>query len=570
MFQFYTVMPLVFLLISSYVFNRKKLQASTPYIWMISGLEGIVSYLVIYLIFFEGFLSTFFLYFLLIIGLSLLAFILFFIERDLDEELDLQAETIKNNLIVFFLTLAPFYISLTIFRFQNTMVQLLLSILIVTVLLVLYALTRKRIEQFKQFLANDVFDTTERALGFIGGSLILIIIFALLFNIPRETMKQKLNLTDNVSYFTWNDAPINLTNNFKHKTEFSLSFADELENELNDYYVMEGILYLHDGITLYSIDIETGEIIHSQTNLLGRLSGLENKVKTNFFKEDGQMYFLARDSVYKVTSENYTTIFETDALMTNLYYHNNTAYLLQMIEPMMYDIYHFENDEFTYVESVDLSENGDYNSLSIIDHTLFYQNDEVYTDYYNNAFSYAYLEGSSSYDQVNQIMYTSYYDEISNSTIYYQVTSPTSINEFSRKNLQNRFSFTNNGFVFYYAPLDEQISYLDIVNTSFELQAVHNHIQYKTFWIGNEYTSSKILNYQEIDDSLTYLQVDKNAKKTVLSLHVISEEQVGLHTPFYSHYALWFTIPTIIVFLFPITNYRKHITIIGFNESMKK
>lgn len=572
MFSIYTVIPLIVFLVSSYLFNRKKLEQSLSYTMMISVFEGILTFLIVYLIFFEGFFSAIYQYFLFIILLAILSYVLFFIERDLDRDVDLQVETIKNNLVLFFITIAPFYVFLTVFRYQSVFLQILYSILIVFGLLFVYLFFRKWIDQTIKSLSSFVFDTTERALGMIGGGLLFIIIFFLLFNISMSGIKQELNLSDNISYFSYQDFPVRLENNFNHETEFKFTIDEEMDMEFIDYYVDEGMLYLYsDSNALYTIDIDSGLILHHQflSGIYGSNSIEEDDLKQMFFIQNDQLYFLTPSTLYQVNAEEYVIVNLTADTNLDVFYQENQPYFLRLMDTGVYQIHHVEDNDVELVESVDLTTSGVYDELVVIDDILFYQNDAIYHQYYDD-YSFARLDGHSIYDEKNHIMYTTVYDEVEQDTVYYQSSNETSVKEYALSNMQNMNGFSHDGNVYYVEPFENGLGRIDIMNKDFVFQGIHNHLLYQNFWIGHQYTKSSIINYVIIDDKPTYLQLDQTEDEMQFSLHLIEERPIGMNLPFYAHHGLWMLLPSVLALFFPLSDYRKHISFIGFKESLKK
>lgn len=573
MFSIFTISPIILLLFSSYLFNRKKLKQSLSYTIMISTFEAILSYFIVYLIFFEGFFSAVYQLFIFVILLAIIAYVLFFVERDLDSDLDLQVETIKNNLVLFFITVAPFYLFLTVFRFQGVFLQILYSFLVALVILFVYFFFRKRIDQLMESLVYFVFDTTERALTIFGGGLLFIFVFALMFNVSTNDIKQQLNLTDNVSYLSFNDLPQNLDNNFKHKTKFKITLDQGIDAEFADYYVYEGMLYLYSEFnTLYTIDIESESIIHRQF-----LSGIywsnpikDEEIKQLFFEQDNQLYLLTPSTLYQVSPESYTMINLIDMENLSVFYDNDQPHLLGLTDTGIYQIHRIVNNEVVLVESVDLASSEMYDELVVIDDTLFYQNEDIYTEYYDDEYSFARISESSIYDAENHIMYATFYDEIEVKTIYYQSKSVTSIEEYELSKMGNLIGFSFDGLIYFVEPPEEGIGRVEIMNKDFDFQGIHNHLDYQKFWMGNQFTNSRIINYAKIDDELTYLQLDTKFDESLLTFHVIEERPTGIDAPFYSHHGLWMMFPIVLALFIPLSDYRKHITFIGFSESVKK
>ena len=570
MFQLSTLLPLLVFIFTSYLFNKTKLEKEKSFIWMISLFEAFISYLIVYLIFFTNFLTGIFPFFLLILLLIGVSYSLFLIEKDLDKDLDLQIETIKNNLILYVLTFAPFYLLLTIFRFQGPFLQTLYSLLIVLVLVFSYFLLRRKVDQFLQAIQTNLFDTTERTIAFVGGSILFLILFTFLFNLPIEGIKQDFNLLDNRPYLSTDRLPIDLDNNFKRDTLFELTFEEEFEEELLDFYYYEGTLYLYTNNTLYSIDPSSGEIIYSESGFLRDYSVDPFQKQDLFFTQEDQLYFLNNNMVYQLSENTYDLMDVSMVEESQVFRHNGQIHLLHKIDENNYDIRVLSGDSFSYLESVDLTSIEEGYTLDIIGDTLFYKNDQVYEAYFNAEKVFTRIGEQPAYDALNEIMYSTTFDEVSVSTIYYQTKGEFLIEEYERNFEQNTLGFAHQGLIYYYAALDEEAEHLDIMNKDFTFQAIHSIFEYKPFWIGNTYNTTRIVDFQTSEEGISYLQVDKNEKELLLSYHTLVQAKTGLDLPFYAHYGLWVLIPTILGYLIPISNYRKSISIIGFDETIKK
>jgi hypothetical protein len=537
---------------------------------MISLFEAFISYLIVYLLFFTNFLTGIFPFFLLILLLIGVSYSLFLIEKDLDKDLDLQIETIKNNLVLYVLTFAPFYFLLTIFRFQGPFLQTLYSLLIVLVLVFSYFLLRRKVDQFLQAIQTNLFDTTERTIAFVGGSILFLILFAFLFNLPIEGIKQDLNLLDNRPYLSTDRLPIDLENNFKRDTLFELTFDNEFEEEILDFYYYESTLYLYTNNTLYSIDPSSGEIIYSESGFLRDYSVDHFQKQDLFFTQEGQLYFLNNNMVYQLSENTYDLMDVSMVEESQVFRHNGQIHLLHKIDENNYDIRVLSGDSFSYLESIDLTSKEEGYTLDIIGDTLFYKNDQVYEAYFDAEKVFTRIGEQPAYDALNEIMYSTKFDEVNVSTIYYQTKGEFLIEEYERNFEQNTLGFAHQGLIYYYAALDEEAEHLDIMNKDLTFQAIHSIFEYKPFWIGNAYNTTRIVDFQTSEEGISYLQVDKNEKELLLSYHTLVQSKTGLDLPFYAHYGLWVLIPTILGYLIPISNYRKSISIIGFDETIKK
>lgn len=574
MFHILALVPLFFFIGTSFFYNHKKLHVTKSYFVMVSLFEAVISYLITYLLFLEGFFTHFYQYLLYFLFIFILSYVLFLFEKDLDSDMDLQIETIKNNLITFFITLAPFYLFLTIFRFQPTALQILFSGLVSIGVFSIYMVLRNQFNAVAEKITMFIGDATANIFLLIWGLVVGFVLLITLFDFPVHIVRQELHLSDNVSYFSFDGFPTDLDNNFQLTESFQVAIDQELGESLVDYYIQDSYLYVYANTdSLYTINIDTGDILYSN-HKLGPVSDdgsmSFNQITNLFFKVEGDLYLLSRSGLYVISPSSYQKISLYKATDTKLFYNDDFPYLLRTKGSGLYDVYEISNQEVLFKEEIDASIQSDFTSLSVISERLFKTTDTTYTDYYNTQYSYKRINSSPIYDAKNHILYSTYFNEGDNDTTYYQGLPSGQTNEFTLSKLHNRYGLVANGFAFYTEEPDKSFGRIEIMNQDFTFQGIINHRTHTNFWVGNQYYTSYIVNYLNMDDKLTYLHTDQNSKETLLTLYTIEEVPDLTPLPFYSYFGLYHFLPILVFLFIPLSNFRTEITFIGFDHLFKK
>ena len=574
MFHILALVPLLFFIGTSFFYNHNKLNVTKPYFVMVSLFEAVISYLITYLLYLEGFFTHFYQYLLFFLFIFILSYILFLFEKDLDNDMDLQIETIKNNLITFFVTLAPFYLFLTIFRFQPTVLQIVFSGLISVGVFSIYIVLRNPFNAITEKITMFIADATANIFLLLWGLVVGFVLLITLFDFPLHIVRQELHLSDNVSYFSFDGFPTDLDNNFQLTESFQITLDQELGESLVDYYIQDTYLYLYANTdSLYTIDIETGDILYSDDKLGvvsddGSMSF--NQITNLFFKAEGDLFLLSRSGLYMISPNSYQNISPYKATDSKLFYHEDTPYLLRTKGAGLYDVYEISNQEVVFKEEIDANTQNDFTSLSVISERLFKTTDTTYSDYYNSQYSFTRINSSPIYDEENHVLYSTYFNEGDNETTYYQGLASGKTNELTLSKLHNRYGIVANGFAFFAEQPDESFGRIEIMNQDFNFQGIVNHRTHTNFWVGNQYYTSYIVNYLNMDDELTYLHTDQNSKETLLTLYTINEVPDLTPLPFYSYFGLYHFLPIIVFLFIPLSNFRREITFIGFDHLLKK
>jgi hypothetical protein len=149
------------------------------------------------------------------------------------------------------------------FRFWNPILQILTAlILTITINLIakyLRALFSKPVKQFFRHLGMSSMLKTLWLWVIVA----VIAVFGIFFQIPNDSIKSFFNLNDSSAYLTYDEMPVDLQNNYKQDTIYSIKLDNDLEGEISDFYYDEEYLYLYTNRSEFLIiSNDTSEIIY--------------------------------------------------------------------------------------------------------------------------------------------------------------------------------------------------------------------------------------------------------------------------------------------------------------------
>lgn len=573
MINIFTLLPLLFFIVSSYYFNHKKLGTLKSEIFKISLLEAILSYTIAYLLFLEGFITMFFWLFLIFVIALIIGFFIFFKEKDYNKNFWILSETIKNNLVLFCLTILPIYVFFTIFRFQKIYLQLILSILITAVILCLSVLTKKFFTPIFEKIATYITESAGFSnFAYVCLSIFLIWAVCLSFDLPVNKVKEYFNLSNNVRYLSFDGYPTNINNNFDAKEIIQIDSKYSIDSEITDYYYNQTHLYLYtNNGDLIVYDISKKEVVYDVN--LGNpgnfgLYSTERKSKFTFY--DDHLILLGKNGTYLVTPDNTTNISSINSYGTAKFYQNNELYYLYKQGFKKYKIYKFNDGNLTLTEKINLTTTT-YDNLLIISQNCFHEENNQYVLHDDPSISFKKELGFPTYDEYRQIMY--YVQTMDHTglhrTTYLKIDANGETSEITLAKIHNSKAVIIDDYIYFTKDdleEDEDIGRIEIMKSNYEFDAIYNHLELQPFWFMNKFDKSYIANYQEKDNILEFLQVDQSNKRIVFTLQQLQEREIGLNSPFYTHYGIGIFIPIIFAFFIPFTNYREKNTFMGFEK----
>ncbi len=156
-------LPLGFMLPVTFYMNIKKRTESQLRIACISVLESIICFSFVAVLFLSRIDVPFFIYSILLVLTLTSGLILFWNNNDIKQETadieqdqDVQFETMKNVIVLFLITILPFYIGLTIFRHLSIILAMVLSFILSSLTTILHHYLTKAIEPIYQKTALKV------------------------------------------------------------------------------------------------------------------------------------------------------------------------------------------------------------------------------------------------------------------------------------------------------------------------------------------------------------------------------------------------------------------------------
>lgn len=577
MFDIYTIIPLFFFLGATYLFNRKKLSVSDGRLILISSLEAVFSYLIVYILFFEGYYDFFFSFFIMLIVMLTVAIILFWLEENRKELLDLQIETIKNTVIIFTLTFLPFYVFLTVFRFQPVFLQILYALVLTTILYLLHIPMQRLFSPLWSFIV-DFIDNTFAA-KFVALWLIVVLATAsiALFDFPSERIKDAMNLSDHVDYFTYDGYETDLKNNFRAERIFRIILDDEVKpRRVNDYWMRDNTLFIYTYENeLMAIDIPTQKVLYRES--LGTLDEYgtvfsQQNIRYNFFTENETIYVFAKTGIFSIDRNGFSTI-TNDLTFFNarLFYDGETVSFLKQNGPSTYDVHTLESGTLSLSRQIDTEDAGIENPI-VISERLFEQNDGFY--HFDEEIRYPIEDDAITlFDHTSMTM--TYISNTKYQTSAIKDIRIKAIDDDGNERVETfnkRYDLTGimAGDHYYMTNFEEGIERIDIIDPSLRAVAIHRPIVTEPIWFTHAIERAYVSVIKEVDESLEYMQVESSSDKTYLTVLRLYETKTGLDLPFYSHYQPLIFIPIFIALLLPVTDNRQYITFIGFDHLRQK
>ena len=565
MLNLFAILPLLLLILSSYYFNNKKLSDTKSEIVFISILEGTLSYFVIVILFLQGFLSVFFLFVITLVLMFTFAYFVFFKDEYNDDDWDLQIETVKNNLVLFTIIVLPLYVFLTIFRYLEPYYQIPLAVLLTASIFYLSILARKLLDPLYNKISFIVSMMGNIKYFYLWVIIGVVFSSAILFQFPKNTVSESLNLSNNVKYLAFDGFPTNIQNNF-HQEEVSQVDSEYLfSSKITDYYYDSTHLYIYTSSNLLLIyNLTTKEIVFeekfdSSNTTINSFS--EDELYNRFIYFDNQLFLQGIHYTYLLTPSAATEISDVSSNSSRYYMLDDELYFLKKTSDTIFETYKYSAGAITLNETIDLGTTT-YDNLLVISQNYFYEENNKYILHEDPTITFNIEEGFPIYDQDNHIMY--YNSIFIDETIYSKVASGEETDSFTLYKSHNLNGIVIDDYIFFTSDLETSKNRIEIMNNRFEIEAIYNHQELQPFWISNEIHESYIGNYQEKDNNIEFVQIDQNDKHTVITVYQLIEKEVYIAFPFYSFYGIGIFVSITIAFFIPLSNYRESITYSSF------
>lgn len=580
MIYIFLILPFLLFLVTSYVLNIRKISDGKFYIILLSLLEAVLSYIVVAMFFLQGYLPRFLYWFIAFFSLLVGSLLFFFTHKEDSDQWDLQLETIKNNILIFLKTLLPFYFFLIILRFWNPVLQI-ITALVLTILTIVIASCLRALfsESVKQFFRKLGMSSILKTL-WLWVIVVIVVGINFFVQVPSDSIKSFFNLNDSVAYLTYDEMPIDLQNNYKQDTIQSLTLENNLEGQIIDFYYLEDTIYLYTiRNEILIIDATTSEILFeykSEGSLV-----LDNSY--NYQYDDYYNYFVMIDNklllfdlygIYEMNSSGITKLEDMSKFYSKHYLVNDELWLIERTSTTDYVLYQYQNEIFIQKETIDTAL-VDYDYLDVISDELFQIDDNTLKLNSDSSVTFPYRPDISTvYDSEYKTMYYAEFIDgtesvllyIKSKTIYEKITSD---GVYSNIEVEGQHStkitaYNNQLFV-------TGFKTLEILGSDFEFKTIFNHVDIKTFLRNNSYSSIDYLQFKILsNNNIEFIQVQKNDSSILVRIHSLEEMNNPLKLPFYTHYGSLTIIPILIACLFELTDYKKTINVISFENQVNR
>ncbi len=570
-----------FLFVITYYFYQKLAVETHLMIVPLSIYQTFFTFFITLPFYLKGYLvATFFAKVFMIILLILGALIFGYLAvRDNDEEghfNDVKLEVLKNTLVIFSLTVLPFLVFMTIFRFINPFIQVSLALLAALVIYGLSMLSRKYI--------LPLFSKLNFHVGLLGNSkwiilwLLIILVFGLstTVRVPLNSLENSLNLSHHIKVSTDDKEEIYYKNNFTQEELFSLESnltVPILDNNTKpnyfSYSYTSTTLFVRLKDTVTSIDRQTNEII-LQGNLNDRITSLDEPLQYgNGIQLESYDILLNQYGSFVLNGYEVVNNIDEVSFNSELFFYKGEAYFLSQSNSdrnkfMIYKI----GDEIVEIE--EFSSDSRYNLDHFITNNNLILKDDNILKPYNEDVEFPYIKGNQPYyDESNHVMY--YIQEyggvvarnMTKDSTYYKVDSEGNEEEFSLSFDHNRIALILDGDIYLYDKTETRSNQIEIMNGEFRINTIFNHVAPQSFLKSKDSLGSLVIDYRKVDDHIEFLQLDYDGTLTVYKL---VENDVAINLPIYTSYSIGIFAWIILAILIPVTKHSIDYKVIGFIE----
>ena len=244
----------------SYLSNIRKLTDTRGKIILLSTLEGFITAGLIYLVFLPGIFRYFIDVLIVIFIVSIIIFIYTLLVKGRNADWDLQNENIKNNLILFALSVLPFLLTMTILRYTNPFIQVFISITSSVFVLSLHIFIQKKCKKFFARIKTRLEMMSDMNYVFIYIVIALFVASPLIFQTPAYPLKQTMNLEDTAAYYSFADYPFDYNIDFETSVLFETEFELDKSQLILDYMIEDSLLYMFTDYNMYIYNMETNDL----------------------------------------------------------------------------------------------------------------------------------------------------------------------------------------------------------------------------------------------------------------------------------------------------------------------
>lgn len=168
-------------------------------------------------------------------------------------------------------------------------------------------------------------------------------------------------------------------------------------------------------------------------------------------------------------------------------------------------------------------------------------------------------------DEENNITYEAYIDNFFN-TVYMKYNPDGSVEKYELHGRHNINGYVIDGVVYL---TSKNRTKIEIMDGEFKINNIVNVYPKSKFLSINQYRNSSI-NYGLIDGEIQFVIDDVLNNEHYYSVYKVVHRETQLDLPFYAHFSTYHLVLLSIILFIPITNYKKHITVIDYEHKLNE
>jgi|GEM_PF-3460400 len=499
MFYVFLLLPLVLVLVTSYYFNKKIFNVREKDLLVLTTIHGLLSYLLIVIFINYASIGIWIYLLVILILFALLIFGVYSIKNKLFYSVQQQVFVIVNNLIVYAITLLPLSVLLTIFRYLDGSIQIVLSVIITIVLILVSFILKKKVLPDGGKIVSK-YSTWGQTIK-IGIPVLIIIVFFIFFNVPTKKAALALNLYNGDRYLAFDEFPNDIQNDYTPETKIELEVEGIAKKSVNDFFYNDDYFYyMNDEAQQLKIYDRNSKVWLSDVTFAPASTSSTCSGTKSFFELNNTLYLLASDGFYSLTGVDTTKLSDVSYCEGVTYIKDDTIEFMVKTDINTYEMIVFEDNTFSSPVVYDLTSLSHDNIMDIGDNIFDY-------DSFTEKYSLAFERLNDTYN-IDGLTYSGFVGPVYKSKI--RVDSETE------------------DYIGYYRPIEKE-----------------------AFFFINDY-KAYISASRVKDGEVVLMQVDSNLSHDVITIYSLNYRDAEIDFPFYSYYGVW-TLPWIIgAFFMPV------------------
>ncbi len=173
------------------------------------------------------------------------------------------------------------------------------------------------------------------------------------------------------------------------------------------------------------------------------------------------------------------------------------------------------------------------------------------------------------YDYEKNITYTAYVEGVKQ-TVYIKTYPDGTTEEYTIKGIHNTSGYVSGDIIYLTGGLQSNQEVIEIMDGEFKINGIYNLQPTIPFFENNRMDYFQFIGCKIEDGKLVYTTHEEKDGVHYYKDYSLSEIDVDIHMPFYSHYSMGHVLFILVFMFIPITDYKKHITVIDFDSQFKQ